>query len=81
MPAVLVGLAVGLLTLLYGLISPWLVSSFQALGAMASVFVALLWLRLVFMAILLGAAMARYRDLTGGFQPPVGGDDLPREPR
>jgi len=62
LPAVLVGVAVALMTLLYGVLSPWLVSGFQAFGVMASVFVALVWMRLVFLAMVYGAAMARYRD-------------------
>ena len=62
MPAALAGVAIGLMTLLYGVISPWLVSGYQMFGVMASVFVALLWLRVVFMAIIYGAAMAKYRD-------------------
>ncbi|MFN8621193.1 MAG: YhjD/YihY/BrkB family envelope integrity protein [Chloroflexota bacterium] len=65
LPALLVGLAIGLLTLCYGLLSPWLVSGYQAFGVMASVFVALVWLRLVFIAITYGAAMARFRDRAG----------------
>ena len=32
---------------------------------MASVFVALVWLRAFFLAVILGAAMARYRDWVG----------------
>jgi uncharacterized BrkB/YihY/UPF0761 family membrane protein len=62
LPALLVGVAIGLLTLFYGILSPWLVSGFQVFGVMASVFVALVWLRLVFIAMTYGAAMARYRD-------------------
>ena len=62
MPALLVGTAIGLMTLFYGLISPWLVSGFEMFGVMASVFVALVWLRVVFMAMIYGAAFARYRD-------------------
>ncbi|MFV2061900.1 MAG: YihY/virulence factor BrkB family protein [Chloroflexota bacterium] len=62
LPAILVGLAIGALTLFYGVISPWLVSGFQAFGVMAAVFVALVWLRFVFLALVYGAAMARYRD-------------------
>ena len=50
------------MTLLYSVISPWLVSGFQAFGVMASVFVALVWLRVIFLAMVYGAAMARYRD-------------------
>jgi uncharacterized BrkB/YihY/UPF0761 family membrane protein len=62
LPAALVGMAVAGMTLLYSLLSPWLVSSFQAFGVAASIFAALLWLRLVFLAMVYGAAMARYRD-------------------
>ncbi len=62
LPAVLVGVAIALMTLFYGFISPWLVSGFQMFGVMASVFVALIWLRVVFLAMIYGAAMARYRD-------------------
>ena len=62
LPALLVGTAIGLMTLLYGLISPWLVSGFEAFGVAAAVFVALVWLRLGFMAMMYGAALASYRD-------------------
>jgi uncharacterized BrkB/YihY/UPF0761 family membrane protein len=62
LPAGLVGGAIALMTLLFGALSPWLVSGFQAFGVMASVFVALVWLRVVFLAMIYGAAMARYRD-------------------
>jgi uncharacterized BrkB/YihY/UPF0761 family membrane protein len=61
-PAILVGIAIALMTLLYSVISPWLVSGFQMFGVMASFFVALVWLRLVFLTMVYGAAMARYRD-------------------
>lgn len=62
LPAILVGVAIALMTLLYSFISPWLVSGFHMFGVMASVFAALVWLRLVFLAMVYGAAMARYRD-------------------
>ncbi len=62
LPAVLVGLAIALMTLLYSALSPLLVSSYAAFGVMASVFVALIWLRVVFLAMIYGTAMARYRD-------------------
>jgi uncharacterized BrkB/YihY/UPF0761 family membrane protein len=62
LPAGLVGSAIAVMTLLYGAISPWLVSGYQAFGVMASVFVALVWLRVVFLAVIYGAAMARYQD-------------------
>jgi uncharacterized BrkB/YihY/UPF0761 family membrane protein len=63
LPAVLVGMAIALMTLLYSVLSPWLVSSFQTFGAVASVFTALVWLRTVFLAMTYGAAMTRYRDM------------------
>ena len=50
-------------SLLYSVLSPWLVSSFQTFGAVASVFTALVWLRTVFLAMTYGAAMTRYRDM------------------
>lgn len=62
LPSILVGLAIAGMTLFYSFISPWLISGFQAFGVMASVFVALIWLRVVFLAMIYGAAMARYRD-------------------
>ena len=62
LPALLVGATIGVMTLFYGIISPWLVSGFQMFGVAASIFVALVWLRVVFLAMMLGAAMAGYRD-------------------
>ena len=62
LPALLVGIAIALMTLLYSVLSPWLVSGFQMFGVAATVFVALVWLRVVFLAMVYGAAMARYRD-------------------
>jgi uncharacterized BrkB/YihY/UPF0761 family membrane protein len=62
LPALLVGIAIASMTLLYSVLSPWLVSGFQMFGVMATVFVALVWLRVVFLAMVYGAAMARYRD-------------------
>ena len=66
LPAALVGGAIALMTLLYSALSPWLVSGYQAFGVMASAFVALVWLRVVFLAMVYGAAMARYRDYVVG---------------
>ena len=62
LPAVLVGVAIAAMTLLYGLLSPWLIAGFAMFGIVASTFVALVWLRVVFLAMVYGAAMARYRD-------------------
>ena len=68
LPAILVGAVIAAMTLLFSVISPWLVSGFQAFGVMASVFVALIWLRVVFLAMVYGAAMARYRDFVAAAQ-------------
>jgi uncharacterized BrkB/YihY/UPF0761 family membrane protein len=60
-PAVLTGMAIGGLTAFFGLLAPYLVAGFIGLGVIASVFVALVWLRLVFQFLLYGAALARIR--------------------
>jgi uncharacterized BrkB/YihY/UPF0761 family membrane protein len=60
-PAVIVGTAVGLFTALFGLIAPYLVRQWLALGIVGSVFIALVWFNLVFQALLYGAAFARLR--------------------
>lgn len=60
-PAVLAGLGIGLLTTLFGLVAPLLVASFAALGIIASVFAALVWLNFVFQVLLYGAAFACIR--------------------
>lgn len=60
-PAVLVGLAIGGLTTLFGWIAPLLVRQWVALGIVGSVFISLLWLNLVFQALIYGAAFARLR--------------------
>ena len=58
-PALVVGLLVGGLTSLFGWIAPLLVRQWLALGIAGSVFIALIWLNLVFKALLYGAAFAR----------------------
>jgi YihY family inner membrane protein len=60
-PAVLVGLAIGGLTSLFGWVAPLLVRHWVALGIVGSVFISLLWLYLVFQALMYGAAFARLR--------------------
>lgn len=60
-PAFLVGTAVGLFTALFGLIAPFLVRQWLALGIVGSVFISLVWFNLVFQALLYGAAYARLR--------------------
>ena len=60
--ALLAGAFIGFLTALFGYIAPLLVRGFTALGAIASVFIALIWFGYVFQAFLYGAAYARMRD-------------------
>ncbi len=61
LPAIVAGTAIGLLTALFSLIGPLLVKGFIALGVIASVFIALVWLNLLFQALLYGAAWAAIR--------------------
>lgn len=66
-PAVVAGIGIGLLTALFGLVAPLLVHGFAALGVIASVFAALVWLNLLFQVLLYGAAWAcirRDREIT-----------------
>jgi uncharacterized BrkB/YihY/UPF0761 family membrane protein len=60
-PAVVIGLIIGLFTALFGWIAPLLVRHWLALGIVGSVFIALIWLNLVFQALIYGAAFARLR--------------------
>mgnify|MGYP001817391129 CR=1 FL=1 len=60
-PAVIVGLFIGGLTTLFGWIAPLIVRHWVALGIVGSVFISLLWLYLVFQALMYGAAFARLR--------------------
>jgi uncharacterized BrkB/YihY/UPF0761 family membrane protein len=67
-----VGLATGLFTSLFGWIAPLLVRQWLALGIVGSVFIALVWLNLVFQALIYGAAFARLnRDRDRRTAPPV----------
>jgi membrane protein len=61
LPAIVFGGGIGLLTALFSLVAPLLVNGFAALGVIASVFVALVWLNLVFQALLYGAAWSAIR--------------------
>ena len=61
LPSVLTGTGIGLLTSLFGLLTPFLIRGFSALGVIASVFGVLVWLNLVFQILLYGAAWARIR--------------------
>jgi membrane protein len=61
-PAVIVGIIVGLLTSLFGLLTPLIARQWVALGGIVgSVFLALVWLNLVFQVLVYGAAFARLR--------------------
>ena len=60
-PAVVAGSVIGLLTTLFSVVAPFLVSSYVALGVVGSVFIALVWFNLVFQILLYGAAFARLR--------------------
>ena len=60
-PALIVGTVIGLLTALFGLVAPYLVQQWLALGIVGSIFIALVWFDLVFQALLYGAAFARLR--------------------
>jgi len=60
-PALAAGTGIGLLTSLFGLLTPFLIRGFAALGVIASVFAALVWFNLLFQILLYGAAWARIR--------------------
>jgi membrane protein len=60
-PAVIVGVAIGAFTSLFGWVAPLLVRQWVGLGIVGSVFVALVWLNLVFQALIYGAAYARLK--------------------
>ncbi len=61
LPGLAAGLVIGLVTSFFGLIAPYLVREWLALGILGGVFIALLWFRLVFLVLLYGAAWARLR--------------------
>jgi len=58
-PALIVGVVIGAFTSLFGWLAPLLVRQWVALGIVGSVFIALVWLNLVFQALIYGAAYAR----------------------
>ncbi len=68
-PALIVGVVIGAFTSLFGWVAPLLVRQWLALGIVGSVFIALMWLNLVFQALIYGAAYAR---LQSGSRPQVG---------
>ena len=72
-PAVIVGLAISVLTQLFVFIAPRLVGSLAVFGSFAAMFAALAWLSLIFQALLMGAAWTRERmnDADPGSVPPT----------
>jgi YihY family inner membrane protein len=60
-PAVVAGVAIGLLTNLFSLVAPVLIGSLAGFGVIATVFGALVWLNLGYQILLYGAAWARLR--------------------
>jgi len=60
-PALIVGVIIGLFTSLFGWIAPLLVRHWLTLGIVGSVFITLVWLNLVFQALIYGAAFTRIR--------------------
>lgn len=61
LPASLAGAGIGLVTALFSTLAPVLVGRLAGLGLLATVFGALIWLRLVFEMLIYGAAWARVR--------------------
>jgi membrane protein len=60
-PAIVAGLAIGLLTSLFTLLAPVMLGGLQAFGVIATVFAAFVWLNFTYQILLFGAAWARYR--------------------
>jgi membrane protein len=60
-PALVAGVGIGLLTALFSLLAPFLVGRLSGLGLLATVFGALVWLRLIFVMLVYGAGWARIR--------------------
>ncbi len=68
-PALAVGLALAVFTLIYAIITPRLIGSLQVYGAFVAVFAAMIWLSYVAQAILVGAAWV-HRQTQGTTAPP-----------
>jgi len=60
-PAIVAGIAIGLLTNLFALLAPLLVGGLSGFGVVATVFGALVWLNFSYQILLYGAAWARIR--------------------
>jgi uncharacterized BrkB/YihY/UPF0761 family membrane protein len=76
LPAVLVGVAIVLLSQLFLTLAPLLVSAAALAGSLATAFIALAWLSFTFQALLYGAAWVRIRDDDGGVVTLPGGSAL-----
>ena len=61
-PALVVGVAIIILTRIFTFLVPWLVGVATFAGSLASAFVALAWMSFSFQALLYGAAWVRVRD-------------------
>ena len=60
-PAIVAGIGIGLLTALFGLLTPLLIGALAGLGVLATVFGALIWLNFSYQILFYGAAWARVR--------------------
>ncbi|HUR15733.1 MAG TPA: YhjD/YihY/BrkB family envelope integrity protein, partial [Candidatus Limnocylindrales bacterium] len=60
-PAIAAGVGIGLLTMLFSALTPWLIGGLLAFGVIATVFGALIWLSLSYQILLFGGAWARLR--------------------
>ncbi len=60
-PAIVAGTGIGLLTALFGLLTPLLIGALAGLGVIATVFGALIWLNFSYQILFFGAAWARVR--------------------
>ena len=75
MPAVVVGVAIVVLSQVFAFLVPRLVGVAALAGSLASAFIALAWLSFSFQALLYGAAWVRVRDgrpSVRGVSPPGG---------
>ncbi len=61
LPAIVAGVAIGLLTSLFSVLTPLLIGGLSGFGVIATVFGALVWLNLSYQVMLYGAAWARVR--------------------
>jgi len=60
-PAIVAGIAIGLLTNLFGVLAPLLIGGLSGLGVIATAFGLLIWLNFGYQILLFGAAWARLR--------------------